>query len=395
MIDLSRMHDVRVDPDARRVYVGGGASLAMLDAATAEHGLAVVGGTVSHTGVAGLTLAGGMGWLTRAQGLSCDNLVGATLVTADGRVVTVSEDQEPELLWGLRGAGANFGVVTELVFRLHEVNPMVNLGMFFWAAQDAAPALRWARTGIPALPGGMAALMAGLCAPPAPFVPVEHQGTVGFAVMIASWGDAAGHANAVEPLRALGPLFELVTPMPYAALQQMLDDTAPWGISAYEKGIYLDDLSDAVIDILVERLPQKKAPLSFMPIFRLDGAFSEVPDDATAFGGTRSPHWALSIVALDFDPETFGVERGWVRGTWEALRVHAHDDGTYINFSTDIDDERVLASYGAAKYARLAALKAQWDPTNVFCNNANVRPATISIPEPRGDAAAVPATEPA
>ncbi|MGH3744661.1 MAG: FAD-binding oxidoreductase [Mycobacteriales bacterium] len=393
MIDLSQLHHVRVDADARRAYVGGGASLAMLDAATAEHGLAVVGGTVSHTGVAGLTLAGGMGWLTRSQGLSCDNLVAATMVTADGRVVTASEEHEPELLWGLRGAGANFGVVTELVFRLREVNPMANLGMFFWAAADATEALRWARTGIPGLPGGMAALMAGLCAPPAPFVPAEHQGTVGFAVMIASWGDAAEHAEAIKPLRALGPLFEFVTPIPYVGLQQMLDESAPWGVSAYEKGIYLDDLSDAVVDILVERLPLKKAPLSFMPIFRLDGVFSAVADDATAFGGTRRPHWALSTVALDFDPETLAADREWVRGTWEALRVHAHDDGTYINFSTDIDDKRVLESYGPKKYARLAALKEQWDPTNVFRNNANIRPASISIPEPRGDATSAKAAE--
>ncbi|HEX7355733.1 MAG TPA: FAD-binding oxidoreductase [Mycobacteriales bacterium] len=392
MIDLSEWNGVRVDAGSRRAYVECGASLAMLDAATAEHGLAVVGGTVSHTGVAGLTLAGGMGWLTRSQGLSCDNLVGATLVTADGRVVTVSEDSDPELMWGLRGAGANFGVVTELVFRLHDVNPMVNLGMFFWPAAEAREALRWARTGVPALPDGMAALMAGLCAPPAPFVPAEHQGTVGFAVMIASWGDAAAHAAAIEPLRARNPLFELVTPMPYVALQQMLDESAPWGVRAYEKGIYLDDLSDEVIDILVEGLPRKKAPLSFLPIFRLDGAFSDVADDATAFGGTRRPHWALSTVALDFDPETLAQDREWVRGMWSALRAHAHDDGTYVNFSTDIDDKRVMESYGAEKYARLAALKAQWDPQNVFCNNANIRPGTITIPEPR--AVAVSAAEP-
>lgn len=391
MIDLSRLDQVRVDPQERRAYVGAGARWSLVDAATAEHGLAVVGGTVSHTGVAGLTLSGGMGWLTRSQGLSCDNLVAATLVTADGRTVTASADHEPELFWGLRGAGANFGVVTELVLALHPVSPMANLGMFFWPAADARDALRWARDHVPSLPEGMASLMAGLCAPPAPFVPEEHQGKVGFAIMIANWGDAAEHAAAVQPLRDLAPLFELVTPMPYAALQQMLDDSAPWGVRAYEKGIYLDDLSDAVVDLLVERLPRKTAPLSFLPMFRLDGAFCDVADDATAFGGARRPQWVLSVVGMDFDPDVFAAERAWARDLWEALRVHAPGDAGYVNFSTELDADRVRTTYGEAKYARLAALKAQWDPQNVFANNANIRPAAavptqrIDLSEPAGE----------
>src|SRR4051794_1374948 len=173
MIDLSRMNGVRVDPEARRASVGGGATWAALDAATAPHGLAVVGGTVSHTGVAGLTLSGGMGWLLAQQGLSCDNLVEATLVTADGRVVTASERSQPELFWGLRGAGANFGVVTELVFALHEVDPMAHLGFFFWAPEDAAAPFALARDHLFALPDSIGALVVGLSAPAAPFVPAE------------------------------------------------------------------------------------------------------------------------------------------------------------------------------------------------------------------------------
>ena len=383
MIDLSQMNSVRVDPQSRRAYVGGGAHWALVDAATAEHGLAVVGGTVSHTGVAGLTLSGGMGWLTPFQGLACDNLVGATLVTADGRVVNASANENPELFWGLRGAGANFGVVTELVFGLHEVNPMANLGMFFWHAPNGTAPLRFARNYVRELPDGMSALVVGMTAPPAPFVPEEWQGKTGFAVVVVSWGDPADHAAAIQPLRDLNPQFELVTPIPYAALQQMLDDTAPWGVRGYDKGIYLDELTDEVVDILVDVFPRKQSPLSFVPMFPLGGAFSEVADDATAFGGPRRNQWSLAIAALAFDGEAFEADKAWARTFWTALRAHAPSEATYVNFSSDRDDARIRASYGEEKYRRLAALKAAWDPDNVFSNNANIPPIAADVPGPR------------
>jgi len=383
MIDLSRMNSVRVDAAARQAHVGGGASWALVDAATAEHGLAVVGGTVSHTGVAGLTLSGGMGWLTRSQGLSCDNLLAATLVTADGRTVTASAGEHPELFWGLRGAGANFGVVTELVFALHEVNPMANLGMFFWSAPNGATPLRFARDYVRELPDGMSALVVGMSAPPAPFVPEEWQGATGFSVVVVSWGDPSDHAIAIKPLQDLNPQFELVTPIPYVALQQMLDDTAPWGVRGYDKGIYLDELTDEVIDILVDIFPRKKAPLSFMPMFPLGGAFCDVAEDATAFGGGRHNQWSLAIAALAFDDESFAADKAWARTLWTALRAHASGDGTYVNFSSDRDEARLRASYGEKKYQRLADLKQQWDPDNVFCNNANIPPSGAVVPAPR------------
>jgi FAD/FMN-containing dehydrogenase len=389
MIDLSRLDGVRVDPEERRAYVGGGAAWAAVDAATAPHGLAVVGGTVSHTGVAGLTLSGGMGWLMARQGLSCDNLVSATLVTADGRTVTASEQVDPDLFWALRGAGTNFGVVTELVFALQEVSPMAQLGLFFWRAEDAAGALAFAREHLFALPAGMGALVAGMSAPPESFVPVEHRGTPGIAVLVAGWGSAEEHAAAVEPLRGYGPLFELVTPIPHVALQQMLDETAPWRIRAYDKALNLDDLSDEAIEVILTWLPRKRAPLSFAPMFPLIGRYREVADDATAFGSPRSRRWAVSMVALAPDKETFEADRGWVRDFWQALRPHAPDDGAYVNFEADTDNDRVRASYGEKKYRRLAALKAQWDPDNVFHHNANIAPevtsaaATPGVPAPR------------
>jgi FAD/FMN-containing dehydrogenase len=381
MIDLSRLNQISVDPGARRVRCGGGTTWAALDAATAEHGLAVPGGFISHTGVAGLTLGGGMGWLSRRAGLSCDNLVSAEVVTADGRVVTASAQESPDLFWALRGGGGNYGVVTRFEFALHQVSPMANLGLFFWPPQDARDPLRFARDLIPALPDDMGGFVAGLCAPPAPFVPVEHQGTPGFAVLIVNWALPEDHARVVAPLRDLNPLFELVTPIPHVALQQMFDESAPWGILGYEKAIYLDTLTDDVIDIMIERLPAKESPMSFVPIFPLGGAYARVPEDQTAFGGSRQTRWTLNIAALATDPEVLARDRTWARDFWAALRPHANNSGSYINFLADEDQERVRTSYGQ-KYDRLAAIKATWDPDNVFHHNANIRPAAAeAVPE--------------
>lgn len=395
MIDLSRLNGVRVDSRTRRAYVGGGATWAAVDAATAEHGLAVVGGTISHTGVAGLTLSGGMGWLTNAQGLSSDNLLAATMVTADGRTVTASESENPDLFWALRGAGTNFGVVTEFVFHLHELNPMANIGLFFWRPEDAREPLRFARDYVFDLPAGMGVLMAGLSAPPAPFVPPEYHGVTGMAVLVAGWGSAEEHAAAVQPLRDRGPLFELVTPIPYVALQQMLDDSAPWGVRGYEKALNLMELSDDAIDGVLEWLPRKASPMSFMPVFPLSGAFHEVDDEATAFGGSRATRWVINVAALALDADTVARDRTWVRAFIEALRPYASDEGTYLNFLADADEDRVRSSYGEAKYRRLAALKAEWDPDNVFRHNPNIRPAGLDMPVPRQameQAATLPAT---
>jgi FAD/FMN-containing dehydrogenase len=398
MIDLSRMNGVRVDPEARRAYVGGGAALAALDAATAPHGLAVAAGTVSHTGVAGLTLSGGMGWLLARQGLSCDNLVEATVVTADGRVITASEDSEPDLFWALRGAGTNFGVVTELVFALHELDPMAHLGFFFWSPEDAAEPFAFAREHLFAMPDSLGALVVGLSAPAAPFVPPEHHGKSGFAVLVTGWGDPAEHAAAVEPLRGRGTLFELVTPIPHVALQQLIDEVNPWGIRAYDKGINLDDLSDEAIAVFLDWMSRKPGALSFAPIFPLRGRYREISDEATAFGSSRSARWALSMIAMGLPADGdqgFAADRAWVRGFWEAMRSFAPNGATYVNFESDADESRVRDSYGEAKYRRLAELKAVWDPDNVFHHNANIRPAPAGadIPQPRATPDA-PVSEP-
>jgi FAD/FMN-containing dehydrogenase len=388
MIDLSRMNGVRVNPGARRAYVGAGASWAAVDAATAPHGLAVVGGTVSHTGVAGLTLSGGMGWLTSQQGLACDNLVAATLVTADGRTVTASEQAHPDLFWALRGAGTNFGVVTELVFALHEVNPMANLGLFFWRLEDAAGPLAFAREYLFDLPERMGAVVAALSAPSEPFVPEAYRGLPGVAVVVADWGTVEEHAAAVAPLRERNPLFELVTPLPHVALQQLLDDAEPWGIHAYAKSLNLDHVPDDAIEVLLTRLAHRRSAMSYVPMFTLRGRFREIPDDATAWGGSRSTRWALALLAIAPDEQSYAADRIWVRDLWQALRPYAADEGAYLNFETDTDDRRVRASYGQEKYRRLAALKAEWDPRNMFRHNPNIPPKPAAFPAPRHVAAA-------
>jgi FAD/FMN-containing dehydrogenase len=252
MLDLSRMNGTAVDPATRRARCGGGATWAQLDAATAEHGFAVPGGFIRHTGVAGLTLGGGMGWLTRRAGLSADNLLSAQVVVADGRVVTASADENPDLFWALRGGGGNYGVVTEFEFALTELSPMANLGLFFWLPENAREPLRFARDFVPAMAEDFGGFIAGLNAPPAPFVPEQYQGVVGFAVVIVNWASAEEHAALIAPLREMAPQFELVTPIPHAALQQMFDESTPWQILGYEKALYLDDLSDDVIDLMIE-----------------------------------------------------------------------------------------------------------------------------------------------
>jgi hypothetical protein len=216
-------------------------------------------------------------------------------------------------------------------------------------------------------------------------VPQEVQGRAGFAVIVASWGDAAEHAAAVAPLRAQGPAFELVTPLPYVALQQMLDAGAPWGVRAYDKSLNFDELSDDVIRTVVEWLPRKRSPLTLMPLFPLRGKVRDVADDATAFGPPRSRRWAMSMEATALDEDTFAVDREWARDLFTALQPYAPDQGAYVNFEYDADAARVRASYGEEKYRRLAALKAAWDPDNVFRSNANIapEPAAAGVPTPR------------
>jgi hypothetical protein len=342
VIDLSGMRSVVVDPEARRVRAEGGAQLADVDAATQAHGLAIPAGIIGHTGLAGLTLGGGMGWLTRSFGLTIDNMISAEVVLADGRVVRASANEHPDLFWALRGGGGNFGVARDLAARLpRELTPKIG----------------------------------ALNAPPAPFVPEEHQLRPGFVLMIAGFGGPEQHAAVVEEVRRdCPPLFDFVTPMPYTGLQQMFDEANCWGQHYYEKSAYIGEITDDVIDVLVEHLPRKTSPLSLLLFYRLDQAYTEVAEDETAFSGGRTPRYGAFTIAAAPVAEMLPAEREWARGLVDALRPFTLGNTTYINGMSEYEEGRVVASYGAA-YERLAQIKGAYDPGNVFHRNMNIKPA--------------------
>jgi FAD/FMN-containing dehydrogenase len=373
-IDLSLLREISVLPLDKRATVGGGATWAELDAAAQEYGLAVPGGFISHTGIGGLTLGGGLGWLSRKAGLSCDNVLEAQVVTADGTIRTASATENPDLFWAIRGGGGNFGVVTSFTFALTAVGPMVNLGMFFVGLEHGADLLRFAREITRDLPDDVGVFMGGLNAPPEEFVPRDVQLQPGYALALVGLSNTVDHAALVERARAALPMvFELVTPIPYVALQQMFNPSAPWGIQAYEKAVHLDELTDAAIEVIARHVPLKSSPMSFMPMFCLGGAYGRVEEDATAFGGSRTTKFVVNIAAIAPTPELLAVDIEWARAFWSDLVPHASGIGGYVNFMAEYDDDRVRAAYGA-KYDRLAGIKATYDPDNVFHINANIRP---------------------
>ena len=377
MIDLSELNAVTVDPAARRARAGGGALLADLDAATQAYGLAVPAGLVSHTGVGGLTLGGGMGWLTRKFGMSIDNLAAAEVVTADGRVLRASAAEHPDLFWAIRGGGGNFGVVTSFEFGLHELDPEVQVAMFFWGLDQGPEALRLAGQITSVMPPEINAVTGAVNAPPAPFVPEQHHFAPGYVLLLTGFNGTAEHAKLVGLIRAtLPPLFDLVAPMRYTELQQLLDAANAWGGYAYDKSCYLAGLSGPVIDVITDHVPAKTSPMSALLFYRLDGAYCRAGEQDTAFSGGRSPRYGAFIIGMGPDERVLAAERDWVRGLWSALRPHAMADGDgYINVNTDYAGEGLRGAYGAAKYERLARVKAGYDPDNMFHLNANVQPA--------------------
>ena len=303
-------------------------------------------------------------------------MLSAEVVLADGRIVRASPDENADLFWAIRGGGGNFGIVTEFEFRLHRVGPIVQFGLFFWDLERGPAALRLMRDVMSALPRSLNGMVvAGLTAAPAPFVPAEHHGKTGYAFMLTDFGDGREHQRIVDRIRQeLPPLFDLVTPMPYVALQSMLDEPNAWGFYGYDKGVYVDELSDDVIDVLTEYAPRKNSPLSVLIFYRLDGAYSEVPDDATAYSGGRSPRYFGTFVAMCPTPQLLVPEREWVRSLFDAMQPHMMTNGTYVNVLVEADEARIEASYGP-KYDRLRRIKTKYDPKNVFRRNANIKPA--------------------
>ena len=372
VVDLSPMKGIQVDPERMRVVAQAGVTWRELDHETQAFGLAVTGGLISSTGIAGFALGGGIGWLMRKHGLTCDNLLAADVVTADGRLVHASEGENSDLYWGLRGGGGNFGIVTSFEFQLHRVGPTILAGPIFFPGDQAAQILRGYRAYTANLPDEMTSLVNLTTAPPAPFLPTDVHGKKVVAVVGVYAGPPDAGRELAAGLRGLGtPIADLLGPMPYTTMQSLLDPLFGPGARNHFKSGYLGDLSDDTIEKLIRFHGPSISPTSEIHVHHMGGAVARVPDDATAFGGRSAP-FLLNVIARWTDPSTDAVQVAWARDVYSAFEPIT-TGGTYVNFMSAGDD-RIVAAYGAANYDRLARLKDAWDPTNTFRLNQNIRP---------------------
>ncbi len=376
VVDLSPLNAVTVDATTRRVRAGGGATLRDLDAATQAHGLVVPAGVVSETGIAGLTLSGGLGWVRRKWGLSCDNLVGVELVTADGDVLHVDEQSDPDLMWGLRGGGGNFGVVTELVFEAHPLGPEVAFLFALYPLELARHVLSEHERLVLAGGDEVSTIVVLGHVPPLDDFPAEiHEAPfVGVLGMFA--GPADEGERALQPLRQLGtPLVDLSGRMDYVDAQQIYDPDYPAGHRYYWKSTNVPSLPGEAVDVLVEHIRRAPSKHSTIDVWLNGGAIGRVADNATAFSG-RDGMYVVNPEANWEDPAGDAVNVGWAREVLAALDKHA-SEGAYLNFPGFLEEGQSLvrASMGG-NYARLAELKRRLDPQNLFRHNANVEPAT-------------------
>ena len=374
VIDLSTMRGVRVDPANRRAWVQGGALWGDVDHETQAHGLATTGGIVSHTGVAGLTLGGGVGWLMRKHGLTIDNLIAADVVTADGELLRASEDEHPDLFWALRGGGGNFGAVTAFEFRLHSVGPTVLAGPILWDAADAGQVLRFYRDFLRDAPDALGTVVRFGTAPPLPVIPEALHWRPVMMVGACYAGPIQDGERWLRPLRACRtPLLDLVGPAPYVGFQSALDTTVPHGWNYYWKSTYLPELRDDLVDVFAEHAFACSSARSYVALFHLKGAVSRAPEGGTAFGNRQASH-AVTLDAVWRPGEGFGDhDTAWSRRFFAAL--DRFREGVYVNFlGGDEDPDRVREAYGDAVYDRLVDVKTKYDPENVFRHNQNIRP---------------------
>ncbi|WP_241759676.1 FAD-binding oxidoreductase [Pyxidicoccus parkwayensis] len=370
-IDLSRMRGVRVDPVARTVRVAGGSVWGDVDHATHAFGMAVPSGIISTTGVAGLTLGGGIGHLSRRFGLTIDSLLAVDMVLADGRFVTASEQEYPDLFWAVRGGGGNFGVVTSFLFRAHPVDTVIG-GPTLWPVERATEVMQWYREFILAAPEELGGFFAFMTVPPAPPFPEALHLKKMCAVVWCYSGDPARADEVFAPVRALNPLVHGVQPMPFPMLQTAFDALYPPGHQWYWRADFVNELSDAAIAKhaeFAERMPTMQSSMHMYPI---DGAVHRVGPHDTAFS-FRDVKWAEVIVGVDPSPANAQAITTWTKDYWEALHPYSAG-GAYVNFMMDEGQERVQATY-RDNYARLAEVKSQYDPENLFRINQNIRPA--------------------
>jgi FAD/FMN-containing dehydrogenase len=372
LLDLGAMRGIRVDPVARTARAQAGVLLGELDRETQAFGLATPTGIVTHTGVAGLTLGGGIGWIMRKHGLTIDQLLSVDLITADGSFVRASEVDDPDLFWGVRGGGGNFGIATEFEFRLHPVGPTVLAGLVAWPIERSRDVMHFYREWIADVPDELMTIIVHRRAPALPFVPTDLQGQLIVTVAVCWIGDLDAGEEVLRPLREFGaPVLDLCAPKPFLAHQAMFDPSFPHGWWYYLRACDVAVLDDEVIDITVEHANRIRSPLTGFPLWQMGGAVARVDEDATAFHGRGAAH-TFNISGITAGEDGFAEEVAWVRDFWSDLAPH--HTSVYVNFLMDEGAERVRQAYGDAKYERLTRLKSRYDPDNLFRLNQNIPP---------------------
>ena len=372
VIDLGPMRGIRVDPEARTARAQAGVLWGELDRETQAFGLATTGGIVTHTGVAGLTLGGGIGWLHRKHGLTIDRLLSVDLVTADGQFVKASATENPELFWGVRGGGGNFGIVTEFEFSLVPLGPIVFAGPIIWPIEESPKVLRFYRDWIAEAPDELMTIVVQRKLLPLPFLPPELHGKLVLSIGCCYAGPIEEGEEVVRPLREFGnPVLDLCQPKPYLAHQAMFDATFPHGWWYYFRSCDVAELSDGVIDVMVEHGSRIVSPITSVALWQMGGAVRRVGESETAFNN-RDAGFTFNINGNSKTADGFEAEREWARTYWSALEPH--HTSVYVNFLMDQGEDAIRRAYGPDKYDRLKALKRSFDPDNLFRLNQNIPP---------------------
>jgi hypothetical protein len=373
VIDLSQMKRIDVDPDSQITRCQPGLTWGEFDGATQVHGLATTGGRFSTTGIAGLLLGSGSGWIERRCGLTADNLLSAEVVLADGSVVRASKDENPELFWGIRGGGGNFGIVTEFEIKLHKIGPMIYGGLLGCAPERAPEITRFLRDYMETAPDDLGVGIGFISAPPLPVVPEEMHFQPVCGLVICWTGTKEEGEKVLAPIREVAqPVLDMVQEMPYTVLQRMLDEGGPYGVRGYLKAEFISDLNEDAIAKLVDAGAKRPGPMVQLLLEPLGGQIARNEDTAIS---RRDVAWCYHALSMWMDPseEAADAHVAWVKDLTETMKPHT-TSGVYLNFTIDNDDDRVRKTFGEEKYARLQALKDKYDPQNLFRLNANIKP---------------------